>query len=181
MSLESLEKLQKKLFLEVRDIPFEFVPGTSLNYRKSIESMKKYKKGSCTPKHFYLGNLYEKQLRLNVLYVTYIFYWTDQEFLSKHLRYISRHLPEQYHLALEVGGRIIDATFDKPLAPTFPVNEFEKCKVSVEYMDSIVHCSPQERIDYVKNNMKGSHELQKFYIKLNKYIQTIRKNKEKSK
>ncbi len=171
--MKDLYELQKRLFLEVRDMPFEIIPGTSLDYQKAIESIKKYKKGSCTSKHFFLGYLYQ-QLGLNVLYKTYLFYWVDQEFLNEELRHLARNLPEQYHLALYVEGRLIDATFDKLLNPIFPVNEFENCKVSIEYVDEITHSTPLERISFVKERVKTSPFLQKFYSELNEYTRKLR-------
>lgn len=116
--MKDLYELQRKLFLKVRDTPFEVIPGTSLNYQKAIESIEKYRKGSCTSKHFFLGHLYQ-QLGLGVSYVSYLFYWEDQEFLTEELRRLARNLPEQYHLALYVDGRLIDATFDKLLSLSF--------------------------------------------------------------
>ncbi len=168
------EAHSKKLFVKVRDLPFEVIPGTSLDYQKAIESIEKYGRGSCTSKHFYLGKLYE-EIGLDVSYVTYTFYWEEQKFLSERLKQLSRNLPEQYHLALKVEGRVIDATFDKLLTPIFPVNEFEDCKISVECKDEIVHSSPWERIEYVKLKAKKSNKLQKFYSELNEYAKRIRK------
>ena len=69
---------------------------------------------------------------------------------------------------------MIDATFDKFLAPLFPVNEFDDCGVSVRYVDEIQHLSPKERIRYVKIRVRKSHKLQNFYRGLNEYTKKIR-------
>jgi len=170
---------KKKMFEEVRDIPFEIVFGASIDYQKAIESLKIHKKAGCTSKHLYLGNFYEK-LGSKVLYLTYIFYWEDQEFLNRHLKNLSKNLPERYHLALKVDNELIDATFDKFLAPIFPVNEFENCEVSVVYVDKIEHHTVQERIEYVKSKTKNMNELLKFYEELNRYLIKIRNKNKKT-
>lgn len=178
--MNKLYELKKRLFLKVRDIPFEIIPGTSLDYQKALRSIEIYKKGSCTAKHFYLGRIYQKIGIEDVLYVTYIFFWDEQNFINNELKNLAKRLPEQYHLALYVDGQLVDATFDKYLAPIFPVNEFENCKVSVEYIERKFHLSPQERIEYVKLRAKNSPLLRKFYRELNKYCRKIRKKNEYS-
>jgi len=172
-----LEELKKMLFLEVRDMLFEVIPGTSVNYRKAIESIEKYRKGSCTSKHFYLGKIYSELFPSSkILYITFIFYWEEQDYISSELMKLAKKLPEQFHLALDVDGRLIDGTYDSLLAPIFPVNEYENCKVSVRYVDKVVHSSPQERIEYIIKNAKKSHYIRKFYTKLNRYCRRIRKS-----
>ena len=88
-----LYELKKKLFLKVRDMPFEVIPGTSLDYQRALVSIEKYKRGSCTSKHFYLGKIYrEIDTNSNILYVTYIFFWDEQDFLDSELKNLAKEL-----------------------------------------------------------------------------------------
>jgi len=169
-----MDKL-KELFYRVRDIPFAFVSGTAFDYRKAIESIETLNKGSCSAKHFYLGHLYEKE-GLDVDYVSYVFFWEDQEYVPNELKNEAKHLPEQFHLALCLNGRDIDATYDIGLKDLgFPVNEWENQKISVEYTEKITHKTPQERISYTQKRAKGNGNLRRFYQLFNEWIEKNRK------
>src|SRR5690606_1833186 len=85
-------------------------------------------KGSCTPKHFLLRDMYER-LGLLTLYAVYPFRWSDLEVdYPPFLRDLARAVPISYHLAckVEIEGRLVlvDATVDRPLRRLgLPVNE----------------------------------------------------------
>lgn len=156
-------------------MPFEILHNTSTNLINSIESILKFRKGSCTSKHFLLGLLYEKLYECNVEYDSYLFYWEDQDYLPKELKEYAKNVPTQFHLALEIEGKDIDATFDSKLAEYyFPVNEFDNCKISVEYIDKIPHNSPEERINYVIKNAPKNDNIRIFYQKFNNWLRKIR-------
>jgi hypothetical protein len=114
------------IFEKVRDIPYAVVP--EINNAQHYLRMLTIGKGSCTPKHFLLRDLYEK-LELPVLYVVYPFRWSDLEVdYPSWLRKLAEAVPTSYHLAckVEIGGNLVlvDATVDRPLRRLgLPVND----------------------------------------------------------
>ena len=114
------------VYEEIRDIPYAVIPGinSALHYARILT----VGKGSCTPKHFLLRDMYEK-LGLPVLYIVYPFRWSDLEVdYPAHLRELAEDMPISYHLAckVEIGGKLVlvDATVDSPLKRLgLPVNE----------------------------------------------------------
>jgi hypothetical protein len=114
------------IFEKVRDIPYAVVP--EINNAQHYVRMLTIGKGSCTPKHFLLRDLYEK-LELPVLYVVYPFRWSDLEVdYPSWLRKLAEAVPTSYHLAckVEIGGNLVlvDATVDSPLRRLgLPVND----------------------------------------------------------
>ena len=114
------------IFEKVRDIPYAVVP--EINNAQHYLRMLTIGKGSCTPKHFLLRDLYEK-LELPVLYVVYPFRWSDLEVdYPSWLRKLAEAVPTSYHLAckVEIGGNLVlvDATVDSPLRRLgLPVND----------------------------------------------------------
>ncbi|MEM5766084.1 MAG: hypothetical protein QW423_00345 [Candidatus Aenigmatarchaeota archaeon] len=176
------------IFEKIRDMPFEVMPNISLDYEKSIESILVYKKGSCTSKHFLLGELY-KRLYIPIKYVTYVFYWYDLEVSYPiKLKKLASKLPEQYHLAciayIEERNVLIDATWDLALKKVgFTVNEqwdgINDTLNSIKPIDMIVHDTPEERIDYLKAKIKNNTNplISKFYCELNRWLNEIRSGK----
>ncbi len=114
------------VYEKIRDIPYAVIPGinSSLHYARILT----VGKGSCTPKHFLLRDMYER-LGLPVLYVVYPFRWSDLEVeYPEHLRKLAETVPISHHLAckVEIGGKLVlvDATVDSPLKKLgLPVNE----------------------------------------------------------
>jgi hypothetical protein len=114
------------VFNKIRDIPYAVIPeiNSALGYARILT----VGKGSCTPKHFLLRDMYEK-LGLSVLYVVYPFRWSELEVdYPAHLRRLAQAMPISYHLAckVEIGGNLVfvDATVDSPLKRLgLPVNE----------------------------------------------------------
>jgi len=147
-----------RVFEGVRDIPYEVIPRirTSRDGPRGILEMGR---GSCTPKHFLLGRMFEA-MGLGVRYVTYPFPW-DQKGVDypDELRRLAAKLPTEYHLAIhaEVEGRWarVDATWDLPLWKVgFPVNKewdgASDTKIAVDYIEEVVHASAEERDEYVQ-------------------------------
>lgn len=114
------------VFEKIRDIPYAVIPG--INSARDYARILTVGRGSCTPKHFLLRDMYEK-LGLAVLYVVYPFRWSDLEVdYPAHLRRLAEAMPISYHLAckVEIGRKLVlvDATVDSPLKRLgLPVNE----------------------------------------------------------
>jgi len=115
------------LFGHVRDIPYAVIRDIR-NSGSGPSELLRGMRGSCTPKHFLLGRLFER-LGLEIRYATYPFSWDDPDIrYPDEIRELAAALPTEYHLALKVliegSWRLVDATWDLPLkAAGFPVNE----------------------------------------------------------
>jgi len=113
------------IYERIRDIPYAVIPHL-VDAERYVEILK-LGKGSCTPKHFLLCNMYQR-LGLLVLYVVYPFRWDEANFdYPPRLRRLAEELPTAYHLAckVEIDGELIliDATLDSALKRTgLPVN-----------------------------------------------------------
>jgi len=113
------------IFNKIRDIPYAVIPEL-ISPERYID-MLKLNKGSCTPKHFLLCNMYQR-IGLEVLYVTYPFRWDEFEAIyPPSLRELASSMPTSYHLACKVNldGRLalVDATIDPALQKVgLPVN-----------------------------------------------------------
>ena len=117
------------VYEKVRDIPYAVLPDL-IDAERYVDILK-LGRGSCTPKHFLLGNMFQR-LGLLVLYAVYPFRWGERaEVLDDYpqqLRELSRELPMSHHLAckVEIDRKLVlvDATLDPPLANAeLPVNQ----------------------------------------------------------
>jgi len=117
------------IYEKVRDIPYAVVPEL-IDAERYVDILR-LGRGSCTPKHFLLGDLFQR-LGLLVLFVAYPFRWGERaEILDDYpqsLRELAQELPPSHHLAckVEIDGRLVlvDATLDPPLANVdLPVNQ----------------------------------------------------------
>jgi hypothetical protein len=115
------------VFEKIRDIPYAVIPEL-VNYSKYIDILQ-INRGSCTPKHFLLCEMYQR-LGLDVLYVAYPFRWDSLEVdYPPALHEMARSVPMRHHLAcrVEIDGRLVlvDATVDLGLESLgLPVNKF---------------------------------------------------------
>jgi len=116
------------VFEHVRDIPYAIVPEL-IDAKRYIDIVK-INRGSCTPKHFLLGEMFQR-LGLLVLFAVYPFYWGERADILENypakLRRMAESRPTGHHLAakVEIEGRfvLVDATLDMPLARLgLPVN-----------------------------------------------------------
>lgn len=113
------------IYKRIRDIPYAVI--LELNHPERYVEILKLGRGSCTPKHFLLGNMYQR-LGLLVLYVVYPFRWDEVEIdYPPRLRRLAKGMPIGYHLAckVEIGQRLVlvDATLDPALERlALPVN-----------------------------------------------------------
>lgn len=114
------------IYHQVRDIPYAVIPELA-DGRRYLEILR-YGRGSCTPKHFLLGDMYKK-LGLLVLYAVYPYRWDESTtHYPSRLKKLAEAMPTSHHLAcrVDINGQLIlvDATLDPPLkALGAPVNE----------------------------------------------------------
>ena len=147
-------------------------------------------KGSCSPKHFLLGRMFE-MLRIPTQYVTYPFSWNVTSVAyPPELRKLAEDVPIGYHLAckarIENQWVVVDATWDRPLARVgFPVNEswdgIGDTRLAVEPLDDLVHENAQERMRFVQarksswttdDHARTDH----FTSALNNWLEDVRRN-----
>ena len=114
------------IFERIRDIPYAVIP--ELNDHERYVDLLTIGKGSCTPKHLLLCEMY-RRLGLSVLYVVYPFRWDEVELdYPPRLMKLARALPTSHHLACRVDINekliLVDATLDTELKQMgLPVNE----------------------------------------------------------
>ena len=114
------------IFKKIRDIPYAAIPEIA-DSERYIE-MLSLGKGSCTPKHLLLCDMYHR-LGIQVLYVVYPFRWDEVEIeYPRRLLSLARELPTSNHLAcmVDINGKLVlvDATIDPALKKLgLPVNE----------------------------------------------------------
>ena len=114
------------IYHRIRDIPYAVIPELA-DARRYVEILR-YGRGSCTPKHFLLGDMYQK-LGLMVLYVVYPYRWDEgtAEYPPR-LKKLAEAMPTSHHLAcrVDINGELVlvDATLDPALKVLgAPVNE----------------------------------------------------------
>ncbi len=105
------------IFERIRDIPYATIPELA-DSKRYVEILN-LGKGSCTPKHFLLCDMYQR-LGMQVLYVVYPFRWDEVEIdYPPPLMSLARELPTSHHLAckVDIDGELIlvDATVDPGL------------------------------------------------------------------
>jgi len=105
------------IFQRIRDMPYAVIP--ELVDGENYIDILKLGRGSCTPKHFLLGQMYQR-LGLLVLYAVYPYRWDNTLFdYPPHLRKLAEDLPISHHLAcrVEINDELVlvDATLDPPL------------------------------------------------------------------
>ena len=108
------------IYENIRDIPYAVLPG--LNNTDRFADILTLCRGSCTPKHFLLCNMFQR-LGLMVLFAVYPFHWGEPTEIMvgnlEPLREMTKTLPISHHLAcrVDIDGRLVlvDATLDPPL------------------------------------------------------------------
>ena len=92
------------VYHRIREIPYAIIPD--LNDAERYVEILKLNKGSCTPKHFLLCNMYQR-LGLFVLYAVYPFRWDQVEIdYPPRLKRLSKEVPTSHHLTcrVDIGG-----------------------------------------------------------------------------
>jgi len=117
---KSVAQARVSIYQRIRAIPYAVIPQL-VDAERYVDILR-LGKGSCTPKHFLLCNMYQR-LGLLVLYVVYPFRWDEwdeTEFnYPLQLQKLAEELPISYHLAckVEIEGKLVlgDATLDSAL------------------------------------------------------------------
>lgn len=119
------------MYEKIRDIPYAVIPR--LNHAERYVEILKLGKGSCTPKHFLLCDMFQR-LGLLVLYAVYPFRWGEWDPAEidypSSLWKLAQEQPVGHHIAcrVEIGGRLVlvDATLDSGLKRSgLPVNSWD--------------------------------------------------------
>lgn len=114
------------IFEKIRDIPYAVIPEL-VSYNKFTDILR-INKGSCTPKHFLLCEMYHR-LGLSVFFVVYPFRW---DFVAleypPYLEKLAKSVPMNHHLACRVDIdnclTLVDATVDMGLERLgIPINK----------------------------------------------------------
>jgi hypothetical protein len=108
------------IYENVRDIPYAVLP--ELNSPDNFADILTLGRGSCTPKHLLLSDMFQR-LGLMVLFAVYPFYWSDSSEVMvgnlEPIREMAEALPMSHHLAcrVDIDGRLVlvDAALDLPL------------------------------------------------------------------
>jgi hypothetical protein len=113
------------IYYKIRDIPYAVIP--ELNDSEQYIHILEFNRGSCTPKHFLLCDMYQR-IGLELLYAVYPFRWDEFALLyPPELRRLAKAMPIGYHLAckVDIDGRfiLVDATLEPALQKIgLPVN-----------------------------------------------------------
>ncbi len=183
----SADERHIQLFAGVRDIPYRIIAHIR-NAADGPAALLQHGGGSCTPKHFLLGRLFER-LGIAVRYVTVPFSWDDPRAnYPAGLRVFSRKLPTEYHLALHASlderWTLVDATWDTGLADSgFPINAQwdgrSDTQLAVTPLDAIEHRDAAER-DALVAERRGrwtkeeDERMTRFYAELNEWLASLR-------
>jgi hypothetical protein len=167
------------IYEKIRDIPYAVMPEL-INTEKYVEILKLWK-GSCTPKHFLLCNMFQK-LGIPVLYVVYPFRWDEVKIdYPPQLRRLAKELPISYHLAckVEIGEELVlvDATLDLALERLgLPVN-----KAWDGIRNTLLPINPcgEEQFYHPAESylIQAQHDEKSriFYNKLNRWLEEVRR------
>ncbi len=172
------------VYREIRDIPYAIVP--ELNDAARYAGILNLRRGSCTPKHFLLADMY-RRLGMLVLYAVYPFRWDEvwdniDRAYPDRLRKLSAELPTSHHLAcrVDIEGKfvLVDATLDPALERAgLPVNhEWDG------FHDTILPVKPcgEEQIYHPSEAylmLAQYSELQlAFYHELNAWLEAVRQS-----
>jgi transglutaminase-like putative cysteine protease len=176
-----------RIFQNIRNIPYAVIPEL-IDHNKGPSGLLFCRKGSCSPKHFLLGEMF-RRLGIPVKYASFPFRWSglDVRYPSG-LKEIVAGLPADHHLACKVfvGNRwvLIDATWDLPLRKAgFPVtvdwDGFGDTVLGVVPLEEQLHHTPAERTVYLNSKEafytgKEKAEYGKFIEEFNRWLEEIR-------
>lgn len=188
---ESIDKRMQMAFETIREFPYNST--TTFSREKCLEeAVSKFleaRSGSCSPKHFALGLFYES-LGLDVRYLTYPFYWQEQNFkFPSSLEDLTEKMPIQYHTALLINRKglpdpkLIDATWDKSLEPAgVPINfsVFTDHGLGITpNSEPFIHVTAQSKWEFQRMSRSltpQNKDIPNFYLALNSWLSGIRRN-----
>ena len=114
------------IFEKIRDIPYAIIP--EISNADGFHRILEIGKGSCSPKHLLLANMFER-LGITVLLAVYPFRWPSVEMEVPQVIYDTlAKLPDDHHMACKavINERLVlvDATVDPALEKLgLPVNK----------------------------------------------------------
>ena len=159
--IEILQPIEREI-ISVRDLPFERISGGRNSLGDIIEKVKNEKKGTCSGKHYLLGQLLELK-GIPICYISYPFLWSETpiNFPDK-LAKLAKLMPPQNHLLLGFGndGNVLelDVTWDKQLEKLgLPVFNFETGTIDPNRFflkpieEPLIFFSGQERWNYIQS------------------------------
>jgi len=171
-----------KVYRLIRDIPYAVIP--SLIDSKKYLDILKLGRGSCTPKHFLLAEMFQR-LGLLTLFTVYAFKWGERAEVfvdyPEKLRDLATRQPLGHHLAckVEIDGKmvVVDATLDLPLSKLelLPVN-----KDWDGFSDTLLPMTPVGEeivfhpIEAHRMQARADTSSLAFYEELNKTLESIR-------
>lgn len=179
---KNLLEARVSIFERIRDIPYAVAPET-LDSEKGLDEMLRLNKGSCQPKHYLLGEMFER-LGISIFYVVYQFRWDELEIdYPKYLKELSRKMPISHHLACRARINdelvLVDATCDLPLERIgIPVNRywdgFSNLVLPIHPLgeEEIYHSS--ERLPLAPRSFSDVES--EFYTNLNGWLAEVRGN-----
>jgi len=191
--LKGLSSIDKRIaiFNRVRDIPYAVISELKNPYAGPLNILK-MNKGSCSPKHFLLGELYEN-MGIRTRYFSYPIYWKDLidmgiELPSELLTMARNYRILDYHLCLKIQidrkWILVDATWDQPLKKVgFPVNEnwdgLNDTKLAVNSIEEVMNEDAEGRYRYVLEKEKEYTDKYKekrdeFYRTFNNWMMKVR-------
>lgn len=167
------------IYEKIRDIPYAVIP--ELVDATRYAEILRYNRGSCTPKHFLLGSMFQR-LGIMVLYIVYPFRWEEGAIhYPPRLKRMAESMPTSYHLTclvdIDGGLTVVDATLDPGLKILgVPVNEewdgtsntrlpIEPCGEEEIYHPSEAYLTPPRHYDQKSLN---------FYREFNRWLDGIR-------
>lgn len=170
------------IFEKIRDIPYAVIP--ELIDSEKYAGILKVGRGSCTPKHFLLAEMFQR-LGILVLFAVYPFRWGERsEIMADYLvrlREMAQTQPTGYHLACkaEIKGKlvVVDATLDSSLAklPVLPVNlkwdGFSDTSLPVTPVGEELVFHP---VEAHRMRPRVDEQSLAFYRELNRCLETIR-------
>jgi len=175
------------VYAHIRNIPYMVIPEIRDREKGPREILSRMS-GSCTPKHFLLGKMFQA-MDIPIKFLSFPYSW-DQKNVAypDPLRDLARKIPTEYHLACQayLNGKwvIVDATWDPPLAKAgFPVNQawdgFSDTEVAVDFIEMVEHPSAEERDEFVKLKKASWTEEDKrltseFIDGLNRWLKEVR-------
>lgn len=169
------------IFERIRDIPYAVTLETQDSV-KGPEEMLRINSGSCQPKHYLLGEMFQR-LGISIFYAVYQFRWDELEIdYPRHLKELARKMPVCLHLACRasINGNLVlvDATCDLPLERIgVPVNKswdgFGSLALPLHPLEEeeIYHSS--ERVPLAPPSFSDIET--EFFMSLNEWLDEVRR------
>ncbi|MBI3930649.1 MAG: hypothetical protein HY325_01350 [Chloroflexi bacterium] len=175
---KSPQEARIDIYQRIRDIPYAVIP--ELTGPQNYADILKVNQGSCTPKHFLLGDMYQK-LGILILYAVYTFRWDELEVdYPPRLKNLAKGLPVSHHLACkaDIEGKLVllDATLDLALGTLgLPVNRdwdgLSDTLLPIEPLDEEIYHPSEAKLMSPLFDEKSLA----FYQELNLWLEKVRK------